>query len=239
MMGHIGLVHVQQALRSNADPAKAQQFKKFFKTGKGEYAEGDQFLGITVPVQRTIAKQFADLPLKDLSTLLKSPIHEERLTALLILIAQFKSAEDQGRGAIYTFYLKHAACINNWDLVDSSAHHIVGAFIEGKDIDVLKRLARSKLLWERRIAMVATWHSIHQGQHEPALTIAAMLLEDKEDLMHKATGWMLREVGKRASVKALEGFLKQHHKIMPRTMLRYAIEHFPEEKRKAYLNGKV
>lgn len=214
--------------------------KRFFKTAPGQYGHGDEFLGITVPVQREIARQFADLPLKDISLLLHSAIHEERLTALIILVEQFKTAPTARRAEIFEFYLAHALRVNNWDLVDASAHHIVGAHLHGgkdKSFALLKRLARSKNLWERRIAMVATWHSIQKGDHEPALTIAALLLEDEEDLMHKAAGWMLREVGKRASQEALEGFLQRHHKVMPRTMLRYAIERFPEPQRQKYLRG--
>lgn len=229
---------VRGQLRRQADPAKAVQLKKFFKTGKGQYGEGDQFLGITVPDQRAIAKQFGDLSLPDISELLHSPIHEERLTALLILVSQFQKADAPGRAKIYEFYLKHAVCVNNWDLVDSSAHHIVGAHLHGRGAactKVLARLAKSELLWERRIAMVATWHSIQQGDHEPALTIAAMLLKDEHDLMHKAVGWMLREVGKRVSRAKLEAFLGKYHRTMPRTALRYAIEHLPESQRRAYL----
>lgn len=231
---------VKQSLQKKSDPAKARVLKTFFKTGKGQYGEGDVFLGITVPQQRIVAKQFAALPLKDISVLLKSPVHEERLTALLILVGQFKKADSKERAAIYEFYLKHAPYVNNWDLVDSSAHHIVGAHIHDHPTlaPVLRRLAKSELLWERRIAMVATWHSIQQGQTEPALTIAAQLLKDEHDLMHKAVGWMLREVGKRASRQALLNFLDQHHGVMPRTALRYAIEHLDEPKRRSYLNAR-
>lgn len=242
------LKEIRRVLRSQADPVKAQGLRKFFKTGKGQYAEGDVFLGITLPAQRLVARQFASLLLEDISVLLKSSIHEERMTALLILVGQFKAADNPAgagplRGSrqkeIFEFYLAHAACINNWDLVDVSAHHIVGAYLHGQSQAtqsvVLKRLAHSKLLWERRIAMVSTWHSIQKGRPEPALTVAKMLLADEQDLMHKATGWMLREVGKRVSLPALEDFLQTHHKTMPRTMLRYAIEHFPKGKRKAYL----
>jgi 3-methyladenine DNA glycosylase AlkD len=241
------------ALNTQADPAKAKVLQTFFKTAKGQYAEGDQFLGITVPQQRRIAKEFHDLPLADLRILLKSPIHEERLTALIILVDQFKSGDQSHRAKVYEFYLNHTAHINNWDLVDISAHHIVGAHLRirgqrpnssaetpselGRCPLILKRLARSKSLWERRIAMVATFYYIRQGQAEPALTIAEMLLKDEHDLMHKAVGWMLREVGKRCSVKVLEDFLAKHHKTMARTTLRYAIEHFSPEKRQTYLRG--
>jgi len=228
---------VRRVLRVHASPTKARTLKKFFKTGKGQYGEGDIFLGITIPQQRIIARQFSTLPLKDISVLLHSPVHEERMTAVLILVGQFKAGDGRQRKQIYEFYLRHAARVNNWDLVDASAHHIVGAYLHGRNKAVLKRLARSKILWERRIAMVATWHDIQKGRHETALMIAALLLEDEHDLMHKAVGWMLREVGKRASLPALEGFLRRHHKTMPRTALRYAIERFPEPKRRAYLRG--
>ncbi len=233
------LKQLRNSLQEQADPDKARFLKTFFKTGPGQYGEGDVFLGITVPAQRAIVRDFAALPLGDIQALLNSSLHEERLTALIILVGQFKKADEKGRERIYRFYLKNAARVNNWDLVDSSAHHIVGAHLEGKSHAILKELARSPMLWERRIAMVATFYHIHKGRSEPALSIARMLLKDEEDLMHKAVGWMLREVGKRASLADLEAFLRRHHQEMPRTMLRYAIERFPEAKRKAYLKGLV
>ncbi len=230
---------VKKLLHSYANPSKAKVLRSFFKTGQGEYGEGDQFLGVTVPQVRAVAKQFLHLSLDEVSQLIKSPIHEERLAALLILVEQFKVADECARIKIYIFYLQHTQWVNNWDLVDASAHHIVGKYLEDKNKDVLKSLAKSKLLWDRRIAMVSTWHSIKQGQHEPALTIARMLLKDRHDLMHKAVGWMLREVGKHASEQELDNFLEKHHKTMPRTALRYAIERFPERKRQLYLKGLV
>lgn len=227
------------ALKKQANPAKAKVMSSFFKTGEGGYAQGDRFLGITVPEQRAIAKQFTQLSLGDIGALLRSPIHEERLTALLILVDQFKKGDEKIQEKIYAFYLKNAMRINNWDLVDSSAHHIVGAYLDGKQKEELKRLACSKILWERRIAIVATWHDIRKGRTDTVFMIAQMLLTDEHDLMHKATGWMLREAGKHGSEELLEGFLKRHYRHMPRTMLRYAIERFPERKRQDYLKGLV
>lgn len=235
----LGLYHLCKVLKEAADPDKANLLRSFFKTGKGQYGEGDEFYGITVPKLRLLAKQYLDLTHDDLSLLIKSPIHEERLIALFILVAQFKKADECGKTKAYVFYLKHTKWINNWDLVDQSAYHIVGAYLDGKDKSVLETLAKSKLLWDRRIAMVATFHEIKNGRSDVALSIARMQLKDKEDLMHKAVGWMLREVGKRVSVCELEAFLKKHHKEMPRTMLRYAIERFPKGKRLMFLQGKI
>ena len=234
-----GLLHLCKELKALADPDKANVLRSFFKTGKGEYGEGDEFYGIPVPRLRFIARMYRDLSLDDLTMLIKSPIHEERMAALLILVAQFKAADECGRTRRYVFYLKHTRWINNWDLVDVSAYHIVGAYLEGKDKSVLETLAESKWLWDRRIAMVATFHEIKNGHSDVALSIARMHLKDRHDLMHKAVGWMLREVGKRASEDDLENFLKKHYQEMPRTMLRYAIERFPKDKRELYLQGKI
>ena len=233
------LTQLRRVLKSHANASKAEVLRKFFRTGKGQYGHGDRFLGITVPVLRRIAAPFAGLALDGIAVLLKSPLHEERLIALIILVGQFKKGDEQQRAKIYGFYLHNTACVNNWDLVDLSAHHIVGAYLEGKSKAVLKRLAASSLLWERRIAMVATWHDIKKGRPQPALTIARILLKDEHDLMHKAVGWMLREVGKRVSMAVLGNFLRQNYQSMPRTMLRYAIEHFPEHERQAFLKGLV
>ena len=230
------LIQLRKTLRFQADPKKAEISKRFFKTGKGAYAQGDRFLGVTVPQQRRIAKQFPDLTFKDLSVLLNSPIHEERLTAILILVEQFKNGNKLKRKAVYEFYLKKAARINNWDLVDVSAYHIVGAYLDGKYMAVLTRLAHSKILWKRRIAIVATFYDIQKGRSQPTLMLAEIFLKDKEDLMHKATGWMLREVGKRVSSQILEDFLCRFYKRMPRTMLRYSIERLPPHRRKVYLS---
>ncbi len=233
------LSQLRQELRAHADPAKAEVLKKFFKTGKGEYGHGDRFIGLTVPRQRSIARQYLHLTLKDVALLLDSPIHEERLTAVLILVAQFKVADDKKRKVIFEFYLKKAARINNWNLVDLSAYHIVGAYLDGKTHDILFKLARSSNLWKRRIAIVASFYNICKRKSEPTLILAGMLLKDKQDLIHKAVGWMLREVGKRVGQDVLEDFLCRNYKHMPRVMLRYAIERLPEGRRKAYLNAEL
>jgi 3-methyladenine DNA glycosylase AlkD len=225
-------------LQKLANPEKAKIYQRFFKTGPGEYGEGDKFLGLTVPQSRTIAKKYKDLGFGDLKSLLKSPVHEERLIALLILIEQFKKADQKKQEVIYKFYLANTKYINNWDLVDLSASRIVGPYLEDKSKDVLKRLARSNSLWERRIAMISTGHYIWKGDHKWGLIIAEMLLKDDHDLIHKAVGWMLREIGKKSGEKVLTNFLDKYSTQMPRTMLRYAIERFPEEKRKYYLNLK-
>ena len=218
---------VQRALRKVADPEKAKAYARFFKTGKGEYGEGDQFLGITVPAQRKVASRFFDLKLAEISKLLKSGFHEDRFTALVILVAKSKS--DPVNTAKY--YLAHTKYINNSDLVDTSATYIMGPIIKRS---VLYKLAKSKNLWERRLAIVASGYGIRNHDFVATLKIAEMLLSDPHDLIHKATGWMLREVGKKY-VATLERFLAKHASVMPRTMLRYAIEKFPETKRKMYL----
>ena len=231
------LENLRKKLRKLGSPQKAKVYGVFFKTGPGQYGEGDQFLGVTVPEQRQVARAFKDLPLADLKKLLHSKIHEERLTALLILVSQYQSADEAGKKKIYSFYLANAKRVNNWDLVDSSAHHIVGHFLSNKNSAVLDQLSRSKNLWERRISIVATWHGIRNGNVKDVIRISGKLLNDDHDLIHKAVGWMLREAGKR-NPSALENFLAKHHHKMPRTMLRYSIEKFPEKKRKQYLNGK-
>lgn len=217
-------------LQEFASPAKAKSSAWFFKTGKGQYGEGDQFIGVTVPLQRMVAKKYKDLPLKDIDQLLNSPIHEHRLTALFILVGQYKKLPAR----VYDFYLKHTTKINNWDLVDSSASYIVGEWLMDKDRTILYKLARSKNLWERRIAIIATGAFIKNKEFKDTFAIAELLLHDDHDLIHKAVGWMLREVGKRDQ-KAEEAFLKKYYKTMPRTMLRYAIEKFSEDKRHEYL----
>jgi 3-methyladenine DNA glycosylase AlkD len=227
---------VSSDLKKLANPAKAKILQGFFKTGEGQYGEGDVFYGVTVPQTRTVAAKHAKAAtLADAGELLHSKIHEERLAALLILVHQFQREGDSDKKRIYEFYLKNAGRVNNWDLVDLSAPKIVGAYLQGKDKAVLRRLARSKNIWERRIAIVATFHFIYYGDAKDALEIAEILLHDKHDLIQKAVGWMLREVGKRCSQEELEGFLRTHGKEMPRTMLRYAIERLPEAKRKQYL----
>ena len=226
---------LRKKIKQAANPAKAKILRGFFKTGKGQYGEGDIFLGITLPIQRDLAKKYgADLSLADLDKLIKSKIHEERLIALLILVYQFQKNE-AARQKIYNFYLAHTKYINNWDLVDLSAPKIVGAYLWGKDKKILYKLAKSKNLWEKRIAILSTFYDIYYKKAGDALKISELLLKDQHDLIHKAVGWMLREIGKRCDEKLLFNFLDLHKKKMPRTMLRYAIERLPEKKRKFYL----
>lgn len=228
---------VIEALNLSADKKKAELSKRYFKTGEGQYGHGDKFLGMTVPEIRSVVKESRELPLKEIEKLLASPYHEARLTALLIMVAQFQRAKtEEKRKELYEFYLKHTACINNWDMVDCSAEHIVGGYLLDKDKTILRKLAKSKSLWERRISIMSTFHFIKKGQAEDTLKLAKMLLRDKEDLIQKATGWMLREVGKRCSKEKLNAFLDTH--TLPRTMLRYAIEHFPEDERQTILKRK-
>ncbi len=223
-------------LRALGDPRKAEDLQRFFKTGPGDYGEGDIFLGIRVPVLRKLAKEYRNLTLGQAKKLLRSAMHEERLLALFILIGIYAKGNDVAKRQIYHLYLEHTQFVNNWDLVDASAEHIVGAYLWDKDKAPLLELAGSSLLWERRIAILSTFHFIKRGQFEETLKIAKLLLADPEDLIHKAVGWMLREVGKR-HLATEEAFLGKHYHKMPRTMLRYAIEKFPEEKRRAYLHG--
>lgn len=225
---------VQKKLRQLADPQQAAILQRFFKTGKGEYGEGDVFLGIKVPVLRAVAKKYPDLSLADVQRLLKSNIHEYRLVAILMLVGRFERGSEVGRRRVYNLYLKNARHINNWDLVDLSAPNIVGSFLLDKPRRVLYKLARSRLLWERRIAMLATFTFIRNNDFKCAFALAEILLHDKHDLMHKAVGWMLREIGKRDQ-KALGKFLQKHYKAMPRTMLRYAIERLSSRKKKYYM----
>ena len=227
---------LENDLREAADPGKAALLARYFKTGKGEYAEGDKFLGLTVPVTRRIAKAHRDLALGELAALLRSPWHEVRLAALMLLAERFGRAAAE-RKEIYELYLANTRFINNWDLVDLTAPRIVGGWLKDKSRRPLYRLAASNVLWERRIAMLACLNFIVDGETADALAIARRLLGDKHDLMHKAVGWMLREVGKRCSEKVLLDFLKDNYARLPRTTLRYAIERFPEKKRKALLAG--
>lgn len=208
---------------------------RFFKCGPGDYGEGDVFIAVTVPAQRAIARQFSDLPLGQVDRLLTSRIHEERLTALFILVHQFTRGDERVRRQIFTLYMKRLRFINNWDLVDSSAAQIVGGWLADKPRGLLDRLAHSKHLWSRRVAMIATFHYIQRGEHRDAIRIAAILVNDTHDLIHKAVGWMLREVGKRASDTALTSFLERHAATMPRTMLRYAIERLPARDRAQWM----
>ncbi len=221
-----------------ANPEKAKILQRFFKTGKGEYGEGDTFLGISVPESRKIAKRYSSLPFPKLSDLLKSKIHEERLISLLILIEKYKQANEQEKGTLVNFYLKNTKRINNWDLVDLSAPKILGDFLRNKSKKILYTLANSNNLWERRISIISTYSFIKDFNFQDTLRISEILLKDKEDLIQKAVGWMLRELGKK-DLTILESFLGKYYKQMGRITLRYSIEKFPEVKRKAYLNGKI
>jgi 3-methyladenine DNA glycosylase AlkD len=229
---------LREKLHAMADPAQAVNLSRFFKTGPGEYAEGDRFIGVRVPQIRKLVKVFAYCPVSEIRKLLKSPIHEERLLALLLLVQRYRQGGEAEQERIYRLYLASMSYINNWDLVDASAEHIVGAWLFGRAREPLYQLAVSPSLWERRTAMLATFYFIKQGEFSESLSIAECLLSDTHDLIHKAVGWMLREVGKRDQATE-EAFLKKHYQNMPRTMLRYAIERFPEHKRQAYLKGRV
>ncbi len=221
---------LQRDLKKVANPEKALVLQKFFKTGPGEYGEGDIFLGVVVPDTRKIVKKYLDLDKKDILKLLRSRIHEERLAALLLLINRFNFEKEK----IFQLYLKNTKYINNWDLVDLSADKIIGGYLFDKPKDILFKLASSRNIWERRIAIIATFNFIKRNRFKETLEISEILLQDDHELIQKAVGWMLREVGKR-NMSLEEKFLKKHHKKMPRTMLRYAIEKFPEKTRKYYL----
>jgi 3-methyladenine DNA glycosylase AlkD len=226
--------NVERSLRALGSTVKAKSSARFFKTGKGQYGEGDLFFGVTVPEQRAVAMRFRDLPLREISSLLRHEVHECRLVAILILVGQYRRGDERMKDRIADFYLRNARRINNWDLVDSSAPHIIGEYTLRHGSDVLFRLARSLNLWERRIAVVATLRPINEGVFGDTLRIAEAYLSDGHDLIHKATGWMLREVGKR-SRPTLSRFLDSHAVRMPRTMLRYALEHYPKKERNHYL----
>lgn len=229
---------IREKLQKLSNKKKAKVLQGFFKTGPGEYGEGDIFLGITVPVLRKVSKEHADISLRETVQLLKSSVHEERLLSLFMLVYAFAKGEAAVQKKIYSLYLRNSKYINNWDLVDLTAPNIVGAYLLDKSRKPLYALAQSDNIWKRRIAMLATFQFIKQQDFNDALRIARILLRDEHDLIHKAVGWMLREVGKR-SQPVEEQFLKQHYKKMPRTMLRYAIERFPEERRKQYLKGEI
>ncbi|MFA6281524.1 MAG: DNA alkylation repair protein [Candidatus Omnitrophota bacterium] len=230
----MSLTEIKKKLKQYSSRERAKNLQRFFKTAPGEYGYGDIFIGLTVPQIREIAKEHKEISLRDTLRLLKSPIHEERLLSLIILVSKFKEGTSSDRKRIYYSYLKNTKYINNWDLVDLTAHHIVGGFLKDNKHDKLYELVTSKDLWERRIAVVSTFHFIKNNSFTDILKIAKILLNDKEDLIHKATGWMLREVAKKDK-KLVEDFLLEHHKRMPRTMLRYAIERFPENERQKYL----
>lgn len=231
---------LKSEIKQLANPERAKILRRFFKTGKGEYGEGDIFLGITVPESRKIAKKYLSLRLEEISELFKSKIHEERLIALLILVEKFKKAKKNKleQRKIFEFYLQQSQFVNNWDLVDLSADKIVGEFLFNDDKQLLHYYANSKNIWQRRIAIVSTFAFIKRRKFGETLAIAEILLKDEHDLIQKAVGWMLREVGKRNS-EVLETFLQQNYKSMPRTMLRYSIEKFPEERRLKYLKGEI
>lgn len=266
----MNLHDLKNDIQKFSDPEKGKFLQRFFKTGKDEYAEGDIFLGLTVPQSRLIAKKYKDLAITDCEKLLQSPLHEERLIALFILVLQFTKGDEKVKKEIYDLYLSNTKWINNWDLVDSSADKIIGEYLwlqvpsdkkqageekafdklrqkgfslsersESKGLQILEKLARSEDIWEKRISIIATFAFIKHGSAEETLKIAEILLYDKHDLIHKAVGWMLREMGKKVSLEKEEMFLRKHCKMMPRTMLRYAIELFPEEKRKTYLSGNI
>jgi 3-methyladenine DNA glycosylase AlkD len=235
-----------EEIKREERPEKAKFLTRFFKTGEGEYGFGDVFYGISVPISRKIAIKYKELSLNDVKQLLLSKVHEERLIAVFILVLQFQKADETGKKEIYDFYLAHTKYINNWDIVDSSADRIVGEYLWMYGTStllsvkkILEYLAKSTDLWEKRIAIMSTFAFIKHGQSEMTFAVADILLHDKHDLIHKAVGWMLREVGKRVSQEVEEEFLKTRYKTMPRTMLRYAIEHFPAEKRKMYLLGEI
>jgi 3-methyladenine DNA glycosylase AlkD len=228
------MVQVRARLRSFASKERAARLARYFQTGPGQYGEGDRFLGLSVPQTRRVAREFRDLPLADVAALLRSAWHEERLCALLMLVRRFERGADAERREIFGRYLQSTSHIDNWDLVDVSAHRIVGAWLQDRSRAPLYRLARSRRLWERRIAIIATARFIERSDFADALALSELLLDDDHDLIHKAVGWMLREVGKREP-KVLEGFLEAHRARMPRTALRYAIERFPPAKRRRFL----
>jgi 3-methyladenine DNA glycosylase AlkD len=230
----VTLSTVRTALRDAGNPKDALFLQRFFKTGPGQYGEGDHFLGIRVPATRTLARQFADLPLADVETLLHDKWHEARLLALVLLVARYERGDDAERQRVYRRYLANTDRINNWDLVDLSAPNIVGAHLEARSRAPLDKLARSTSLWERRIGIVATYWLIRRRQFDDTFRISTALLGDKHDLIHKAVGWMLREVGKRDEA-ALERYLDEHAKEMPRTALRYSIERMTPERHRHYM----
>jgi 3-methyladenine DNA glycosylase AlkD len=229
---------VEKHLLSIRQPERVKLLQGYFKTGPGEYSEGDQFLGLSVPTVRTLAREYRALPLPEVVELLASEWHEARLLALLIMVDQYGRGDAKARKAVYDTYLANTHRVNNWDLVDSSAAQIVGAHLFERSRSPLRKLAKSRLIWERRMAIIATAYFIKRNDFDETLAIAEFLLGDREDLIHKAVGWMLREVGNR-DVATEEAFLRAHYRKMPRTALRYAIEKFPAEKRRAYLEAAV
>ncbi len=234
------LINLKKELQDLKNPERAEHSKRYFKTGKGHYGEGDVFIGITNPILRATAKKYLNLSYPELQELLNDKIHEYRLISLLILTGKYKRAKKDNleKRRIYEFYMKNARNINNWDLVDLSAPSIVGDFVQRDGTEILMRLSKSENLWEKRIAIISTLPLIKKSRFGETLAISEILMKDEHDLIHKAVGWALREVGKK-NMRVLELFLIQRYKEMPRTMLRYAIERFPEEKRQDYLKGRV
>jgi 3-methyladenine DNA glycosylase AlkD len=228
-------MQIEEDLKELENPKKAKVLSRFFKTGKGEYGDGDIFLGVMVPETRKVARKHKNLKLVEIQKLLNSKIHEHRLAALLILVEKYSKGDEKERKRIFEFYLQNARKVNNWDLVDLSAPKIVGLHLLDKKRAVLRKLAKSKNLWKKRIAIISTFAFIREGDCAETLKISEMLLDDEHDLIHKAVGWMLREVGKKDQ-KEEEKFLMKHYKKMPRTMLRYAIEKFDKKKREFYMN---
>jgi 3-methyladenine DNA glycosylase AlkD len=231
------LTDLKRQLAAAADPVRAEFLSRYFRAEKGGYGEGDQFLGITVPALRAITRRFTHLPLQQIGKLLASPIHEERLAALMVLVAQYSEADARARRQIFDFYLKCTRSIDNWDLVDASAREIVGIHLLDRSRRPLRRLAKSENVWERRIAIVATHAFLRAGEVEETFAIARLLLGDNHDLIHKAVGWMLREAGKQSMPELLQ-FLEKNYTLLPRTTLRYAIERLPTIRRKRILLGR-
>jgi len=228
--------NIRKKLQQLGSEEKAKVLKRFFKTGPGEYGEGDVFIGVGVPELRKLVKEHPDITIEESVQLLKSRIHEERMLALLILVGKYSKGNEALKKEIYELYLQNTKFINSWDLVDGSAHHIVGDFLMDKSKEPIYCLAKSNNLWERRIAILSTFCFVKYDNYLETLKISEILLTDEQDLIHKAVGWMLREIGKR-DILTEEIFLKKYYKRMPRTMLRYAIEKFPESKRQKYLKG--
>ena len=229
-----------EKLKTYAQPEKAEHSKRFFRSGPGEYGEGDEFLGITVPNLRTVAKKYKDLPFAEIEKLLKSNFHECRLTAVMLLVYRIEKADQEVIDGVAHFYLKHIGYVNNWDIVDSSCRFILAKFLEHKERDLLYGLAHSENLWQRRISIITCYYFIKKGDFKDALSISLILLQDQHDLIQKAVGWMLREIGN-IDFEVERTFLNEsdRYKIMPRTMLRYAIEKFDPELRKKYLKGEI
>jgi 3-methyladenine DNA glycosylase AlkD len=225
----------QRALHALASPARARVSVRFFKTGPGQYGERDCFIGVAMPDIRGLAHRCSSLPFPETRQLLHSPIHEDRMLALLVLMGQYRTGDEKKREKIFRFYLKETKYINSWDLIDVTAEHIIGVH-HGRRPSLLPQLARSKSIWERRISILSTFASIKRGDPKETMDIATILLQDSHDLIQKAVGWMLREMGKRCGEKPLHIFLTKHAHEMPRTMLRYAIERLPSQARKQWMS---